>query len=100
MKTNIFNPVSECKESASIDRFVDLLLQAIDSPMDNDKKVAIKKVIAELPTDATMTTLIDAIKTHEAEQLGLSPSMYAAIAPAIKALTGLSQSGEYGKYFK
>ncbi len=43
MKTNIFNPISECKESASIDRFVDLLLQAIDSPMDNDKKVAIKK---------------------------------------------------------
>ncbi|MEX3557156.1 MAG: hypothetical protein VB135_01590 [Burkholderia sp.] len=86
------NPVTEAvKTPEGIEWLVEFLPQAAGVAVDDDKKAALRTIIEGLPEGATLATLINQIKFHEAEQLGIKPEHYDALAPLFGAFASIGQ---------
>ncbi|TCV51430.1 hypothetical protein EDB99_10796 [Pseudomonas sp. 460] len=77
-----------------------LLEQVIGAKLSDEKQTSILAVVSELPEDATMRDLYEAIKVQEAASLGVTAEQYEALSPVLDALQGLLAPGAYAALFE
>lgn len=85
---------------ASPEFIVQLLEQVIGAQLSAEKKTSIFGVVSELPEDATMRDLCEAIKVQEAASLGVTAEQYEVLSPVLDALQGLLAPGDYAGLFE
>lgn len=95
---SIFNPLEAARTSPEF--IVQLLEQAIGAQLSAEKKTSILAVVSELPEDATMRDLYEAIKGQEAASLGLTAEQYEILTPVLDRLQGLLVPGAYAGLFE
>lgn len=87
-----FNPITEAvKTPEGIQWLVEFLSEVAGVSLDDDRKAALKTIIEGLPEGATLATLINQVQIYEAEQLGIKPEHYTALAPLFEAFARESQ---------
>ncbi|MHC5195086.1 hypothetical protein ACYSUW_15125 [Pseudomonas frederiksbergensis] len=93
-----FNPLEAARTSPEF--IVQLLEEVIGAKLSAEKKTSILAVVSELPEDATMRDLYEAIKVQEAASLGVTADQYEALSPVFDALQGLLAPGAYAGLFE
>jgi hypothetical protein len=66
--------------------FADFLASLPGVKLAPERRDALVTLLRSMPPGTTMSGVIDRIKKHEAEQLGISPENYDALAPLFEAL--------------
>lgn len=70
-----------------------------EAPFSCEKKEMLLALISDLPADASMRDLLDAIKAKEVADLGITPDQYEALGPLLLALQQLDAGGDHGCHF-
>lgn len=87
-ESSVFNPLAAAREF-----LVETLEQAAGIKLDAEKRVFLLAIVADLPENATMYDLYEAINLKEAESVGLTSEQYKALTPLLEALKRITQQG-------
>lgn len=92
-KPSTFNPLSFARESPEF--LVQLLEQCAGVKLEDEPKQALFAILANLPVNASMRDLLDAVTVQEAANLGMTVEQYEALSPLLMALQQMQSQGLY-----